>query len=67
MEWKTLADALPTRFGQALAAAAHMLEPKAQRVKLPGGTIKTEDDLRNWLTAVEKEIRAKLQNGPVIV
>ena len=41
-EWGTLRDAMPTRFGQALAAAAKLLEPKAQHVKLPGGTIKDE-------------------------
>ena len=66
-EWKTLGDALPTRFGQALAAAARLLEPKAQTVKLTGGTIKNEEDLRGWLTAAEKQIREKLKDGPVIL
>ena len=66
-EWKTLADALPTRFAQALAAAAKLLEPKAQHVKLTGGTIKNEDDLRGWLTTAEKQIRDKLKDGPVIL
>ncbi len=66
-EWKTLADALPTRFAKALAAAAKLLEPKAQHVKLTGGTIKNEDDLRNWLTTTETQIRDKLKDGPVIL
>jgi hypothetical protein len=66
-EWKTLADALPTRFAQALAAAAKLLEPEAQPVKLAGGTIKTEDDLCEWLTTAEKQIRDKLKDGPVIL
>ena len=37
-EWGTPRDAIPTRFKQALAEAATVLEPKAQHVKLPGGT-----------------------------
>jgi len=65
-EWKTLADALPTRFGQALAAAK-LLEPEAQQVKLPAATIRNADDLRNRLTAVKTEIREKRKQGPVIV
>jgi hypothetical protein len=66
-EWGTLCDALPTRFSQALAAAAKLLEPKAQHVKLPGATIKDEDDLRAWLKNAEDQIRARLQDGPVIL
>lgn len=66
-EWKTLGDALPTRFAQALAAAAKLLEPKAQHVKLTGATIKSEDDLRAWLASAEEQIRLKLKDGPVII
>jgi hypothetical protein len=66
-ELSAVCDALPTRFNNAQAAAAKLLEPKAQAVSLPGGTIKTEDDLRAWLAAAEARIRAKLKDGPVIV
>ena len=66
-EWETLCDALPTRFSQALAAAAKLLEPKAQHVKLPGGTIKDDDDLKSWLTSAEERIREGLKKGPVIL
>ena len=66
-ELKALSDALPTRFGKALNAAAKLLEPKAQPVTLPGGTIKNEDDLKAWLTSAEEQIREKLKEGPVIV
>jgi hypothetical protein len=66
-EWNNLADALPTRFSQALGAAAKLLEPKAQQVKLPGGTIKNEDDLQSWLSTAEEHIREKLKDGPVIL
>jgi len=66
-EWSNLCDALPTRFANALAAAARLLEPKAQPVKLPGGTIKDEGELKAWLGTAEQCIREKLKDGPVIV
>ena len=66
-EWGTLHDAIPTRFKQALAAAAKVLEPKAQHVKLPGGTIKNESDLQAWLSQTGEVIRQKFKDGPVIV
>ena len=66
-EWRNLCDAIPTRFSQALQAAAKLLEPKVQAVKLLGATIKTEDDLQSWLTATEKKIREKLKDGPVML
>ncbi len=66
-EWSNFCDALPTRFANALAAAAKLLEPTAQTVKLPGGTIKDDDDLKAWLMIAEQRIREKLEFGPVIL
>jgi hypothetical protein len=66
-ELQAIRDALPTRFTNALAAAAKLLEPKAHHVSLPGGTIKNEDDLKTWLSLAEEKIRAELKDGPVII
>ena len=66
-ELRAFRDALPTRFSNAATAAAKLLEPKAQHVSLPGGTIKNENELKTWLMAAEKTIREKLEDGPVIV
>ncbi len=66
-EWKAIRDAMPARFNNVLAAAAKLLEPKAQEVSLPGTTIKNKEDLRAWLALVEEEILEKLEHGPVIV
>jgi hypothetical protein len=66
-ELHAICDALPTRFGNALAAATKLLEPQAQQISLPACTIKNEAELQAWLRTVEAEIRAKLQTGPVIV
>ena len=66
-ELRAISDALPTRFNNAAAAAAKLLEPKAQHVHLPGGTIKNDDDLKSWLAEAEDCIRKKLKEGPVIL
>jgi hypothetical protein len=66
-ELRALCDALPTRFSNALGAAVKEQEPEAQQVYLPTATIRNEEDLLQWLAAVETEIRANLKKGPVIV
>ena len=65
--WQTLADALPTRFAQALAAAIKESEPKARRISLPGATIHDESELEDWLDQARAEIEAALGDGPVIL
>ncbi|RLI52846.1 MAG: hypothetical protein DRP09_17085, partial [Candidatus Thorarchaeota archaeon] len=65
--WKTKTDALPQQFARAAVAAARLLEPKAQRVHLASGTLKTEQDVKAWLTRTEKDLLEKIKNGPVVV
>jgi hypothetical protein len=43
------------------------LEPKIQPFKIPSATIASEDDLTSWLTTTAKQIREKLQHGPVML
>ncbi len=59
--------ALPSRFDQVLVSAAEVLEPEAQFLKLPSRTIKTEDDLENWLQEVRTKLREALENGPIVI
>ncbi len=65
--WKDLADALPTRCDQALAAAIKAAEPKAWRLSLPAATIHDEDELEDWLDRARARIQAALGQGPVIL
>jgi len=65
--WKTKTDALIQQFARAAIAAAKLLEPKTQRITLPSGTLRNDDELKAWLDKVEKQIREKLKDGPVIV
>ncbi len=65
--WKTKADALPQQFARAAIAAAKLLEPKTQHVHLSSGTLKTDQEVKAWLTDTEKDLLAKLKKGPVVI
>ena len=65
--WKTKTDALPQQFARAAIAAAKLLEPKTQRVHLTSGTLKSEQDVKEWLSNTEKDLLEKLKSGPVVV
>lgn len=65
--WKTRTDALPQRFARAALAAAKLLEPKTQPVHLTSGTLRSEAEVRDWVAVTEKELVAKLKQGPIVV
>lgn len=65
--WKTRTSALPQQFASAALAAARLLEPKTQRVRLSSATLKTELDVKTWLVATEKDLVAKLKDGPIVI
>ena len=65
--WKTKTDALPRQFARAAMAAAKLLEPKIQHVHLSSGTLKYEQEVKDWLRATEKNLIEKLKTGPVVI
>jgi hypothetical protein len=65
--WKTKIDALPTQFGNASLAAAKLLEPKTQTVRLSSGTLKTEDDVKSWVKDIENDLLNKIKDGPIVI
>jgi hypothetical protein len=65
--WQDRIDALPARVDTLLAAAAKLLEPKAQRVTLPAATLQNEADLDAWLTESRKTVATALKKGPVLL
>jgi len=65
--WASRADALPERFRQVTLAAAKLLEPQTQSVKLRSGTLKTPEDVKAWLVETETELLDKIQEGPVVI
>lgn len=64
---RNLLDAVPQRFSRALDEASRLLEPKAQRVTLPGATVHNASELEQWLEGVRKQVEDKLKDGPVIL
>ena len=59
--------AIDSRFDAVLVAAAELMEPKAQFVKLPHRTIKTDEDIEAWLLDAKQTIALALKKGPVIL
>jgi hypothetical protein len=64
---RNLLDAVPQRFSRALDEASRLLEPKAQRVVLPGATIHNATELEQWLADARNQVEKKLKDGPVIL
>lgn len=65
--WKTKIDALPQQFSNAALAAAKLLEPETQNIKLTSGTLKTEADVTTWINRTELELLERLENGPIVI
>lgn len=65
--WSDKCAALPGRFSNALAQAGKMLEPKLQQVRLTSVTLKTPEDVKQWLSQQEDLLIEKLKLGPVII
>lgn len=65
--WKAKTDALRQQFTRAAQTAARLLEPKTQYVHLKSGTLRTEEDVKAWLVEKERELLAKLSDGPVVI
>ena len=65
--WSDKCAALPGRFSTALAQAGKMLEPKLQQVRLTSVTLKTPEDVKQWLNQQEDLLIEKLKQGPVII
>jgi hypothetical protein len=65
--WKTKIDALSQQFSNAAFAAAKLLEPETQNIKLTSGTLKTEADVTNWINRTELELLERLEDGPIVI
>jgi hypothetical protein len=65
--WGDKSAAIPGRFSAALAQAGKLLEPKLQQVRLTSSTLKTPEEVKQWLSEQEKIIVEKLKSGPVII
>lgn len=65
--WTELAEGLPTRFAKARTDAARELEPKIQNVTLRSPTLRSEADIRAWLSETEIDLLGRLAQGPIVI
>ena len=57
--------AMPSRFQQSAQDAAVLMEPKVTFVSIPRRTLKSEADVTQWVSDVQKQLIAALEKGPV--
>jgi hypothetical protein len=67
VSWRTRINALTQQFVNAALTAAKLLEPKTQHVHLTSSTLKTTEDVKEWVTKAEQNILSKLKDGPVVI
>ena len=65
--WRTRTAALPRLFADARAEADRLVEPKTRHVKLASPTLRTPEDVKEWLEATERELLDRIRHGPVVV
>jgi hypothetical protein len=66
----SLADrivALPARFDNVAVDAAELLEPQAQFIQVPRRTLRSMDDMENWLIEVRNQLEHALNLGPIVI
>jgi hypothetical protein len=57
--------AMPSRFNQVLQDAAKLMEPHVTFVTISRRTLKTEDEVQEWVREVQSQLLKALKSGPV--
>jgi len=65
--WETRIAALPGQFQSALEDAVRLTEPKAKDYKLPKRTIKSKEDLEEYLSELRIDLEELLKSGESII
>lgn len=65
--WRTRTAALPQLFADARIRADKLIEPETYHVKLRSTTLRTPEDVKDWLDETERELLKQVEQGPVVV
>ena len=65
--WRTRTAALLQLFADARIRADKLIEPKTCHVKLRSTTLRTPEDVKDWLSETERELFKQVEQGPVVV
>lgn len=66
-EWRTRTAALPQLFSEARIQADKLVEPKTHHVKLGSATLRTPEEVRDWVATTEQMLLKQLNQGPIVV
>ena len=65
--WRTRTAALTRLFADARAEADRLVEPAVRHVKLASSTLRSPEDVKDWVEATERELLDRIRQGPVVV
>ncbi|HEX2945043.1 MAG TPA: BREX system P-loop protein BrxC [Clostridia bacterium] len=65
--WNDRRDALKAKFEKVQELANKEVEPKIQTIDIPKRTFKKAEDIDAWLDEVGKQLKASLDNGPIVI
>ena len=66
-DWQTRTAALPQRFADVRIRADKLVEPETSHVKLRSTTLRTPEDVKDWLGETERELLKQIEQGPIVV
>ena len=65
--WRDRTAALPQLFVEARIKADKLVEPKTNHVKLRSTTLRTPEEVKDWLDKTEQTLLEQIEYGPVVV
>ncbi len=66
-DWRTRTAALPQLFADARIRADKLVEPKTHHFKPRRTTLRTPEDVKDWLGETERELLKQVEQGPIVV
>ena len=66
-DWRTRTAALPQLFADAHIRADKLVEPKTHHFKPRRTTLRTPEDVKDWLGETERELLKQVEQGPIVV
>ena len=65
--WRIRTAALPQLFAEARIQADKLVEPKTHHLKLRSATLRTPEEVRDWVATTEQVLLKQLKQGPIVV
>lgn len=66
-DWEDRIAAIPTRASRAREEAARLIEPKSVTFRPPPATLKTDVDVKNYVTRLESDLLERVTASPILI